>query len=170
VNTSSERETFTELYEEYMPKVFRYIQARVNNIPLAEDLTSATFEKALVNFEKYSKDRASFSTWIFSIARNTFVDFYRVESRRQVTSLEEATEVVSKDLSSEEEVEKKEELQRLKRCLSQLPEEEQEIVHLKFQGELNNRQIAKMLSLTESNVGTKLYRAVRKLRESFEEL
>lgn len=170
MTTDRKRATFTGLYEEYMPKVFRYINGKVNNMPIAEDLTSTTFEKALINFDKYSKDRASFSTWVFSIARNTVIDFYRVEGRKKLTSLEEGAEFVSKDLSPEEELDKKEEIQRLQRCLSQLSDEEQEIVHLKFQGELNNRQIAKTLGLTESNAGTKLYRAVRKLRDSFLEL
>ena len=58
----SARETFAELYEEYLDKVFRYVQYRVNNMQLAEDLTSTVFEKALVNFSKYSSHKASFST------------------------------------------------------------------------------------------------------------
>ncbi|MFC1956876.1 sigma-70 family RNA polymerase sigma factor, partial [Chloroflexota bacterium] len=107
MTTVSEREIFTELYEEYMPKVFRYIHGRVNNMAIAEDLTSTTFEKALMNFDKYSEDKASFSTWVFSIARNTVIDFYRVESRKKLTSLEEGAEFVSKDLSPEDELDKK---------------------------------------------------------------
>ena len=165
----SARETFAELYEEYLGKVFRYIQYRVNNIQLAEDLTSAVFEKALVNFSKYSKDKASFSTWIFSIARNVVIDYYRVKERRQTIPLEEATEISSEDLSPEEELLKREEVERLRVCLAELSQEEQEIIRLKFGAELNNRQIAKMLGLSETNVGTKLYRAVRKLRGSFQE-
>ncbi len=165
----SARETFAELYEEYMPKVFRYIQYRVNDMQLTEDLTSTTFEKALVSFSKYSSDRAKFSTWIFSIARNVVIDHYRVKGRKVTIPLEEATEVSSRDLSPEEELFKGEELERLHVYLAQLPQDEQEIIRLKFGAELNNRQIAKMLGLSESNVGTRLYRAVRKLRDNFQE-
>jgi len=166
---TSTRETFAELYEIYMPKVFRYIQYKISNKQLTEDLTSAVFEKALVNFSKYSSDKAKFSTWLFSIARNMVIDYYRVSGRRETTSLEEATEISSRDLSPEEELEKKVELERLQVCLVELSKEEQEIIRLKFGAELNNRQIAKMLGLSETNVGTKLYRAVRKLRDSFQE-
>ncbi len=162
-------ETFAELYEEYMPKVFRYIQYRVNNMQLTEDLTSTTFEKALVSFSKYSSDRAKFSTWIFSIARNAVIDHYRLKGRRMTLPLEEASEVASRNLPPEEELLKREELERLQICLTGLSEEEQEIIRLKFGAELNNRQIAKMLGLSESNIGTRLYRAVRKLRDSFQE-
>lgn len=168
----SARETFAELYEEFMPKVYRHIHYKVNNTQVAEDLTSAVFEKALVNFSRYSRDIASFSTWIFSITRNVIVDYYRVQGRRQTLSLEivtEVTEAASTDLSPEEELLKREERQRLYACLADLSPEEQEIISLKFGAELNNRQIAKMLGLSESNVGTRLYRAVRKLRDSFQE-
>lgn len=162
-------EAFAELYEQYLPKVFRYIQYRVNSMQLTEDLTSTTFEKALVNFSRYSSDKAKFSTWIFSIARNVVIDHYRVSQRKQTAPLEEAGEVSSKDRSPEEELFKGEELERLQGYLSQLQHDEQEIIRLKFGAELNNRQIAKMTGLSESNVGTRLYRAVRKLRDSFQE-
>lgn len=162
-------EIFAELYEQYLPKVFRYIQYRVNSMQLTEDLTSTTFEKALVNFSRYSSDKAKFSTWIFSIARNVVIDHYRVSQRKQTAPLEEAGEVSSKDLSPEEELFQGEELARLQGYLAQLQHDEQEIIRLKFVAELNNRQIAKMLGLSESNVGTRLYRAVRKLRDSFQE-
>jgi RNA polymerase sigma-70 factor (ECF subfamily) len=162
-------ETFAELYEQYLPKVFRYIQYRVNSMQLTEDLTSTTFEKALVNISRYSSDKAKFSTWIFSIARNVVIDHYRVSQRKQTAPLEEAGEVSSKDLSPEEELFQGEELERLQVYLAQLQQDEQEIIRLKFGAELNNRQIAKMTGLSESNVGTRLYRAVRKLRDSFQE-
>ena len=59
--TRGTREIFAELYEEFLPKVFRYIRYRVDSGQVTEDLTSMVFEKALVNFEKYSKEKASFS-------------------------------------------------------------------------------------------------------------
>ena len=167
--TLSARETFARLYDEYLDKVYRYIQYRVNNMQLAEDLTSTVFEKALVNFDKFSNDRASFSTWIFSIARNTVIDHYRVSGKRKTVPLEEVTAQSSGEQSPEEELERKDEKERLNLCLAELSEEEREIVRLKFGAELNNRQIGKMLGLSESNVGTKLYRAIRKMRDSFQE-
>ena len=62
-----------------------------------------------------------------------------------------------------------EEWERLRACISQLSAEEQELIALKFGSGLNNRQIARTIGLSESNVGTRLYRAVRKLRDYFRE-
>jgi RNA polymerase sigma-70 factor (ECF subfamily) len=162
-------ETFSQIYDDYMPKVFRYIYYRVNNEQLTEDLTSSVFEKALVNFKKYSSSKASFSTWILKIAQNTVIDHYRTSSRREFAPLDVAIEIPAKDLSPEEELEGKEEREILRMNLLKLTEEEQEIIRLKFSAELNNRQIAKMIGISESNVGVRLFRAVRKLRDSFQE-
>ena len=166
---SRARETFARLYDEYLDRVYRYIQYRVNNTQLAEDLTSTVFQKALTNFGKYSRDKAAFSTWLFSIARNAVIDHYRVSARRQTVPLDEVTVQASGALSPEAELERKDERQRLRESLAVLSEEEREIVQLKFGAELNNRQIGKMLGLSESNVGTRLYRAIRKMRDSLQE-
>ncbi len=163
------RETFARLYDEFMPKVFRYIHYKVNNEHLTEDLTSSVFEKALVNFKKYSSDKASFSTWIFAIARNAVIDHYRASARRRDVPLEEAIEVPARDVSPQEGAERRAEREFLYVSLAKLSQEEQEIIRLKFGAEMNNRQIARMLGLSESNVGTKLFRAVRKLRDNFRE-
>ena len=78
-------------------------------------------------------------------------------------------EISSPESTPAELIEKQEERERLKECLSQLSREEQELISLKFGSGLNNRQIAGVTGLSESNVGTRLYRAIRKLRDSFPE-
>ena len=168
--TRGTREIFAELYEEFLPRVFRYIRYRVNSEQVTEDLTSIVFEKALTNFERYSKEKASFSTWIFSIARNVVIDHYRTQARRPSFSLEKAEiEVSSNEPLPVDTLENMEEREKLRACILRLPSEEQEIIALKFGSGLNNRQIARTMGLSESNVGTRLYRAVRKLRDSFRE-
>jgi len=167
--TKDNVETFTELYEHYMPKVFRYISYQVGNMDLAEDLTSAVFEKTLTKLNSYRSNKASFSTWLMTVARNTVIDHYRVKSRKITISIEETFDIASKEISPEEKVIRKEELQRLDTYLREFSQQEREIISLKFGAELNNRQIAKILGLSESNAGTILYRAIRKLRDKFKE-
>jgi RNA polymerase sigma-70 factor (TIGR02952 family) len=164
---SSAAQAFTDLYEQYLPKVYRYISYRITDTHMAEDLTSAVFEKALTKFKSYSSEKASFSTWIFTIARNTLTDHYRVVHRQQTTSLDNLAQATDPGTSPAEESEREEEIRMLNSCIAQLSPNEQEIISLKFGSEMTNRQIAKMLALTESNVGIIIYRAVRKLRDSF---
>ena len=153
--TRGTREIFAELYEEFLPRIFRYIRYRVNSEEVTEDLTSIVFEKALTNFEKYSTEKASFSTWIFSIAHNVVIDHYRTQARHPVLSLEKAEiEVSSNEPLPGDTLEKIEEREKLRACISRLPAKEQELIALKFGSGLNNRQIARTMVLSESNVGT----------------
>jgi RNA polymerase sigma factor (sigma-70 family) len=163
----SKRELFTRLYDENMSKVYRYIYYKVNSRELAEDLTSNVFDKALVNFNKYDSERASFPTWILAIARNTITDYYRSQPKVQTVDIDEAADTPSREPGPEEEAEESEERQFLRKCIAKLPEDEREIVRLKFTMEMTNRDIAKAIGLSESNVGVKLYRIVRKLRSDF---
>jgi RNA polymerase sigma-70 factor (ECF subfamily) len=164
----SNREAFARLYDEYMPRVYRYAYYRVNDVQLAQDITSEVFEKALAGFSRYDSRKASFSTWISAIARNVIVDHYREEGRARKTSLDEAADVPAGEPGPQEEIERLEEKQLLQKCLAGLPQGEQEIIRLKFAMEMTNRDIARMTGLSESNVGVKLYRIVRKLQYSFE--
>jgi RNA polymerase sigma factor (sigma-70 family) len=164
----STREAFSRLYDEYMPKVYRYVYYKVNDVQSAEDITSDVFDKALVNFSKYSRKKASFSTWIFAITRNVVVDYYREQGKVHTTSIYEAVDMPSGEPDPEEALESKEEKQLLHACISTLSQDEQELVRLKFAMEMTNRDIAKVLGLSESNVGVRLYRIVRKLQNNFE--
>jgi len=160
---------FTALYEEHMAYVFRYINYRVGNRNEAEDLTSVVFEKALAAFDRYDRRKSAPQTWLMAIARNTVTDHLRKSSKRKNTPLDNAVGIESLDPSPPEETERREEYQRLQFCLAALPQRAQEIISLKFGGELNNRQIASVIGLSENNVGTILFRAICKLRNCFKD-
>ena len=157
-------EEFSKLYDEYMPKVYRYIFFRLRNQQLTEDLTSEVFEKALVNYPKYENRRASFSTWIFTIARNTVIDSYKTNKRSRLEPLEDAVDLPTREPGPEDALESSEEKRQLVDCVGALPAREQEIIRLKFGARMNNREIGRLMGLSESNVGTILGRSLGKLR------
>lgn len=155
---------FTAIYEAHMAYVFRYISYRVSNRHEAEDLTSLVFEKALAAFDRYDPRKSAPQTWLLTIARNTVTDHLRKSSKRKTMPLDDAVGVASADPSPPETTETREEYEKLQLCLAVLPQREQEIISLKFGGELNNRQIASVVGLSQNNVGTILFRAFCKLR------
>jgi RNA polymerase sigma-70 factor, ECF subfamily len=150
-----------------MPKVFHFISYRIEDNSTAEDLTSIVFEKALTRFRTYRSDKAGFSTWLFSIARNTIIDHFRLGHKDRMSVLDDLPEPAYIGTSPEEAVIKSEDFRRLQALLLNLPEPTQRIISLKFGAEMNNRQIAKMLGVSESNVANVLFRAVRMLRDNF---
>lgn len=152
------------LYSEQLPRVYNYFRFRVGNDADAEDLTARTFESAWKARERYRKDLAGFSTWLFTIAHNTAVDFMR--SRRSQVPLDAVDEMAA-DGTPEDDAARDSDLERLSILSARLSEREQELIALKYGAELDNRQISRLMRLSESNVGTILHRAVQTLRSQW---
>jgi RNA polymerase sigma-70 factor (ECF subfamily) len=155
-----------DVYEETLPKIFHFFCYRVGDKFVAEDLTSLTFEKAWVGRERFRNDIGSFTQWIFGIARNVVVDHYRNDKKevpiRHV--LQEAYED-----SPEIHLQRNSDFSRLTKLLAKLPERDRELISFKYGSELTNRAIAELTGLSETNVGTILFRLVRKLRSEWED-
>jgi RNA polymerase sigma factor (sigma-70 family) len=165
----SRGEVFSAFYTEYLPKVFRYVSYRVRDQHTAEDLTSTVFEKALARFDDYSQRKAAFSTWVFTIARNTVIDHFRTSHPAAELSDEMEEVLAGSDPTPGESLERAEEKLRLQYCLEQLSQVERDIISLKFGAEVTNRAIAAQIRLSESNRGVIVFRAVRKLKGCFGE-
>jgi RNA polymerase sigma factor (sigma-70 family) len=163
------REAYAALYEQFMPKIYRYISFRIRDEHMAQDLTSIVFEKALTKFSGFNPQKASFSTWIFTIARNTVIDHYRVYKKDEYLNSEKITNAPADYPSPEDEAIKTENTHRLRVFISRLNKREQEAIILKYSNGMSNREIAEVLNLTETNVGSILCRTVQKLRNSFVE-
>lgn len=147
-----------------LPRLYNYFRYRLGDESVAEELTSTVLEKAWTKRNRYRKDRAAFSTWLFAIARNEVVTYLR--KRRITLPISMAEEVTSE--AAETLAEQSQDMSHLARLLADLPEREREIISLKFGADLNNREISTVIKLSESNVGTILSRVLQKLREQME--
>jgi len=154
------------VYQRELPRIYNYFRYRFGKNALAEDLTAATFEKAWRARARYRRDLSAFSTWLFTIARNVATDYLR--GRHVEISLDAVREYPAPG-SLHETVARAAEVSRLAALLAQLPDRERELVALKYGAQLNNREIAKQVGMSESNVGTTLHRIVTKLRERWSE-
>src|SRR5262245_22272420 len=134
------------LYAEQLPRVYNYFRFRVGDGPEAEDLTSATFEKAWRARNRYRRDLGAFTTWLFSIARNVAIDHYRRARRFEPI---EAAEDQPGGRTPEELAEERSDFERLTRLLDRLPERERELVSLKYGVGMTNRAIARLTGLGE---------------------
>jgi RNA polymerase sigma-70 factor (ECF subfamily) len=152
-------------FGEHLPRIYNFFRYRVGP-DAAEDLTSATFEKAWVARERYRADRAGFGTWIFTVARHVAVDHYR--RTRPHVSLDEVAELEG-GVTPEEIAERRSDESRLTHLLTRRTDREREILALKYGAEFTNREIAGMTGLSESNVGTILHRAVQALRAEWDQ-
>ncbi len=158
-------EAFVQLYDAYLSRVYRYFLFRVGERQVAEDLTSTVFERVLAKLDAYRAERGSFASWVFGIARNALTDYFRRQWRERAISLEEVSDLASEEWMPERELLRRGRRRKLYACIASLPPREQEIIALKFGSGFTNRYIAELMGLSETNVGTILYRAVRKIRD-----
>jgi len=153
------------IYAEQLPRVYNFFRYRVGDGPMAEDLTATTFEKAWRSRIRYRRDLGAFSTWLFSIARNVATDHFRKNHKE--LPLEDARFHSDPSLV-EETVQRRHDFAHLLKLLSQLSARERDLIAYKYGAELDNRSIARLTRLGESNVGTILNRSVNKLRAAWE--
>ena len=153
------------MYADQAPRVFNYFRFRLGREADVEDLTARTFERAWRARAQYRRDLAGFSTWLFKIAQNVRIDFLNAR-RRQYLPIEAAIEVAT-ETTPESTVERESDLARLDRLTKDLPDRERELIALKYGAGINNRLIARLTGLSESNVGTILHRVVQTLRSQW---
>jgi RNA polymerase sigma-70 factor, ECF subfamily len=156
---------FGDLYLLYAQPVYRYLLSRIRNIPEAEDATTQTFLAALEQIKKYKHD-GYFASWLFSIARNKAMDYFR--KQRKETSLNE-TELISTDINLLTQVIKNERITALAELINKLPEEERELIHLRYVGELNFAEIGQLLGQKEDTVKKSLHRLLARLKAQLED-
>ncbi|WP_425449872.1 sigma-70 family RNA polymerase sigma factor [Dethiothermospora halolimnae] len=163
----TERE-FTYIFENYYKRVYNYIYYRVNNIYIAEDLTSGVFEKVMSKINTYSKNKSPFEVWLFAIARNIVKDHYRKSKKRSIFSIDKIKELISKEKGPEEIIVKEESKDEILKAMDILDSRGRNIIAFKFGGNLKNKEIARLLDITETNVGVILYRSMKKLKAEME--
>lgn len=157
---------FAEVYDEHVWDVYGFIAYRVRTRDEAEDLTQATFERALKAWSRFDPSRASAHTWLLAIARNLVIDHYRSDKSRLTSSLDApgANPPDQAAIEGEEE-------QRLgpdpalASALDGLPQRQREILALRFGGDLSGAQIAEITGLNVDNVQQILSRTLRQLRD-----
>lgn len=155
-------EDFAFLYDSYVQKIYNFLFYRLLNREEAEDLTSQVFLKALESIGKFDGAKASFSTWLYVIARHTLIDFYR--QRKPKVNLDDAENVIDEKNFSQE-VADQLTLDQVKSYLDSLPEQSREVVLLRVWDGLSHREIAELLNISEVNSKTIFSRAIFKINK-----
>jgi len=155
---------FASIYDRYFPRVYGFIRSQVGDPVEADDVASRVFERVLDRLASFRPERGAFDSWLFAIVRNSVRDHFRARRWRALLFRDDAPEPAAREPAAVERLLADEERSQLLRALQELDERGREVLGLKFQAGLTNRQIAEVLDLGESHVGVLVYRAVKKLQ------
>ena len=168
IEAPSEAETaFEALYRSSRDDVYAYVSGMLRDRGAAEDVTAQAFERAYRRRATFKPDRGSRRAWLFGIARNAALDELRRRSRN--TELVNEPEDVAAAGAHEEAAEAALRRTTVSAALATLSARERELIALKYFAGLGNAEIAAVIGVSESNAGTKLHRAMEKLRKACDE-
>ena len=155
--------SFTELYDRYFDKVYNYVRYHVKLAAEADDITGKVFESALNKFESFNPARAPAQAWLFTIARNAVIDYYR--EKKSDVPLDELENTLEYENNIVDAMNLSQDQQMFMAALKQLPAEQQIVIKLKFIEDLDTPTIAEMLHKSEGAIRVIQHRAITKLQE-----
>jgi RNA polymerase sigma factor (sigma-70 family) len=166
VRAGSEAESFAALYRNSFPRVYAYVMSLLRDRSAAEDVTAQAFERAYRKRGSYRARRGSPEAWLFGIARNAALDELRRRGRRAGLEGEPPDRETP---TAEDHTELALRREQVRAALTALDGHERDLLSLKFYGGLSNAEIGRVLGVSETNAGTRLHRALTKLRKACDE-
>jgi RNA polymerase sigma-70 factor, ECF subfamily len=159
---TGEEAAFGEIYNLFFKKIYRFIFFRVGHKEVAEDLAEEVFLKAFAKIASVNEPGA-FEGWLYRIARNLVIDFYR--QKKSTVALEEIENTLEYETNVVD-IENLQEQQKIfLKLLKELGAEQQVVIKLKFLEELENSEIAELLGKNEGAIRVIQHRAIIKLQE-----
>ena len=162
---ASDANAFSKLYQKYINPSYAFIAFRVKNRADAEDLSSELWMKVLNQLPSLKSHKPEvFRAWLFTMARNLVVDFYR--KNKMTLPLNEDVGIPSEEENKKTFFEDA----LIKKLVQNLPQQQAEIISLKYFSSLRNKEIAKLMRISEKTVASHLVRAHEKLRKGLRKL
>jgi RNA polymerase sigma-70 factor (ECF subfamily) len=162
-----QKTAIAELYRRHVDAIYRYVYARVGDAHMAEDLTAQVFVNALEGLSGYEPKGTPFRAWLYRIAHARTVDHWRRQGRRQEVPLPEdlPSDAPGADELSEAEAEWAAAID----LLAQLTDDQQEVILLRFIGEMSLAETATILSKTVGAVKAIQHRALASVARLIEQ-
>lgn len=172
---------FDALVDRYAASVYRLAYGITGRHEDAEDIVQETFLRVFDHLDQYSLDRGSVKTWLFTIARNQSINVFSSLKRTMSRFLFDApsdndnqshlgVEVPSSQINAEDQLVAMQEMARVKKALSRVPERQRTALLLKAQEDLSYEEIAQVMKTSVSSVESLIFRARKRLVEILEEI
>ena len=161
---AGDREAFGRIFDAYAVPIHRFIASRVNSPSDAEDLTQLVFVKALEALPRYEARGIPFGGWLFRLARNAIID--QIRTRRDHLSLVAAVTRETDDAGPEAKAALREDLDRVARAMTELTDDQREVIALRFFAGLSVLEAAVAMGRQEGTIRGLQFRAIASLRRS----
>ena len=160
-----DRARFADVYEEYFEVVYAYVARRLRDRAATEDVTSEVFKKALASLHRFKWTGAPFGAWLLRIASNVIADRAKREAREQRAESSLTVGLLPRQQAQESDLQDAERRAHLFRMVSELADDQQRVVVMRFAEGKSIREIATELDRSEGAVKQLQFRALENLRK-----
>ncbi len=166
---NGEAQAFGKLYDIYLTPIYRFVFLKVGGVKAeAEDICHQVFLKAWQNIKSYEFQGFPFSSWLYRIAQNTVIDYYR--TRKQNLNIETVAEEIFADAPDvDQKIDRDFELGKVLLAIAKLETDQQNVVVMKFVNDLSNKEIAAALGKSEGAIRVVQHRALKQLKKQIDE-
>ena len=155
-----DRAAFAPLYERYVDQIFAYAYSLTRNRELAEDVTAATFAKAMEELPRFEWRGVPYSAWLYRVAANLVA-----RDRRRPGWIELSPHLRDDEELPEEAAARRDRDDHIRAAVADLPADQRQAVMLRFGGDLRNKEIAEIMERSEGAVKLLTFRAMTTLRK-----
>ena len=167
---TGDKDALTELYGVFREKIYRYVFFKCGNHADAEDITNEVFLRMIQSIANFQWKGIGFSSWLFKIASNLVVDYYRNKSRRNIESIEERDYIGETNWEQISEfLDNRDLFQAIYKDTEDLTDLQKEVVNLRFVGDLSLKETAEAMSKNVNSVKAIQHAAIKKLKEKVQE-
>jgi len=156
------RKIFSQIYDRYIDKIYRFIFLKVNSQEIAQDLTSETFLRGWKSFKNGNKIENP-QAFLYKIARNLVTDHYREKGKAKIISAE-YVKITDPRTNLEEKALLNSDLNNIKTALTNLKEDYQNVIIWRYLDDLPIPEIAKIMDKSETATRVQLHRALKALK------
>jgi RNA polymerase sigma-70 factor (ECF subfamily) len=159
---NGDKTAFGKIYDGFSSRLFKFIYFRVGHKQTAEDILSDSFVKAFSKINQINSSK-SLSGWLFKIAKNNIIDFYRI--KKPTFELREAEEILDETINPVDEADLSFDQKLILESVEKLPKDQRRVIQLRFYEDLTNAEIAAIMDKSEGAIRIIVHRAIVRLQE-----
>lgn len=153
---------FGKIYDEYIRKIYDFVYFKTHHKETAEDIVSKVFIKALKNINSVDLQKASLKTWLYTVARNTVIDYYR--TKKIDKDIDDVWDLASKgDVLKDIDIKNK--IQDIEKYLSSIKSEHRDIIIMRVWQGMSHKEISEVMGKSEASCKMMYGRVIKKLRK-----
>ena len=162
-------EQFSEIYDQYIEKIYRFVYLKVNSQETAEDLTSKVFIKGWEAFQSPKEEIKNPGAFLYQIARNAVIDHYREKGRSKVVSVDASGQIADPGTSAHDRAIFNADVSLVKTAIQKLKKDYQDVLIWHYLDDMPIADIAKNMDKPAGTIRVMLHRGLKDLKKLIKE-